>query len=168
ARKAAEQGPPKPYPAFTLYPHLIGYWSKKINTKICHFGRWGRVVNGVLTRVKEDGDWTTALQLYEARKEALYAGREPRARVVNGKVEPGDEVLTVKTLCNEFLTAKKVRHGRGKLTTRSFNDYHATPRGWEVPGGRARGPAGCWGRACRGRGRGRRNLTRLFASISAG
>jgi len=44
----ASAKPKKPYPEFPLYAHNLGYWSKKINKKILHFGRWGRVVKGKL------------------------------------------------------------------------------------------------------------------------
>src|SRR5262245_311200 len=93
---------PKPYPNFPLSPHALGYWAKRINGNLHYFGRWGRVVNGVVNPVSPDGDWQTALKLYEADRERLYAGREPRARLVNGHVEKGDEELTVALLCNEF------------------------------------------------------------------
>jgi len=46
-RKSSEQ-PQKPYPEFPLNPHPLGYWSKKLNKKIIHFGRWARVVKGRL------------------------------------------------------------------------------------------------------------------------
>ena len=41
--------PSKPYADLPLYPHSLGYWSKKILGKIHHFGRWGRVQKGMLT-----------------------------------------------------------------------------------------------------------------------
>ena len=39
ARKPPKR-PSKPYPKFPLNPHPLGYWSKKIDGKLMHFGRW--------------------------------------------------------------------------------------------------------------------------------
>jgi len=47
--------PKKPYPDFPPTPHNAGVWMKKINGRIYDFGRWARLVNGVLTRVDGDG-----------------------------------------------------------------------------------------------------------------
>ena len=38
-RKSTKPG--KLYPEFPLYAHPLGYWSKKIEGRIRHFGRWG-------------------------------------------------------------------------------------------------------------------------------
>jgi hypothetical protein len=59
-RKTAGR-PNKPYPEFPLYAHPLGYWSKKITTRIIYFGRWGRVVNGKLVHLPYEEGWRTAL-----------------------------------------------------------------------------------------------------------
>ena len=58
-RKPADR-PDKPYPDFPLYAHPLGYWSKKVAGVIRHYGRWGRVVNGVLTPVPYEAGWQEA------------------------------------------------------------------------------------------------------------
>lgn len=111
-RKATER-PPKPYPDFPLYPHPLGYWSKKIRGKTHHFGRWGRMVNGRLERAEGDG-WEEALVLYKAQADDLHAGRTPRAPTGG---------LTVADLCNRFLTAKVRAMEAGELGPRTFAEY---------------------------------------------
>ena len=115
SRKAADR-PKKPYPDFPLSPHPSGAWQKKILGKIHYFGKWGRIVNGKMVRIEGDG-WKEALELYKADAEALHAGRTPRVK--------GDE-LTVKHLCNAFLTAKKEKLDAGEMGERMFDEYKAT------------------------------------------
>lgn len=117
SRKAADERPPKPYADFPLYTHPLGYWSKKIRGTIHHFGRWGRVVAGQLVRVEGDG-WKEALEQYQVRKDDLYAGRKSR--------ETNKDTLTVKELCNRFLTAKLRKRTSGELGSRMFEDYKQT------------------------------------------
>ena len=116
-RKSTIDRPPKPYPDFPLCPSNLGYWQKKIKGKICYFGRWGRVVNGSMTRIQDDGCWQAALEEYELKREDLYAGRTPRV--------PSDG-LTVKDLCNRFLTAKTQKVNSGELSPRGFAEYRQT------------------------------------------
>ena len=97
SRKSSTGKPPKPYAKFPLTPHACGAWQKKILGKIKYFGRWGRVVNGTMTRVEGDG-WKQALELYKAQADDLHVGRTPRVK--------GD-TLTIADLCNRFLTAKQ-------------------------------------------------------------
>jgi len=115
ARKAAAGRPPKPYADFPLSPHASGTWQKKIRGKVHYFGKWGRVVNGVLTRVPGDG-WKEALELYKAVADDLHAGKTPR---------PKSDGLTVADLCNHFLTAKQRQTDAGELSARMFADYRA-------------------------------------------
>src|SRR3954465_8681941 len=88
ARKAADR-PKKPYPDFPLTPHASGAWQKKIHGKVHYFWKWARRVNGKLQRLPDDG-LPLALDLYNANKEAIFAGRTPRARIVDGKVTTSD------------------------------------------------------------------------------
>jgi integrase len=112
SRKAACR-PKKPDPDFPLSPHASGAWQKKILGKIHYFGKWGRVVNGKLTRVEGDG-WKEALELYKAQADDLHAGRTPRVK--------GDG-LTIAGLCNAFLTAKQRKRTSGELGARMFEEY---------------------------------------------
>jgi integrase len=116
ARKAPER-PKKPYPDFPLYPHPLGYWSKKILGRIHYFGRWARVVDGKLTPLPYDAAWKEALEQFQVQRDDLYAGRTPRVS--------GDQ-LTVGGLCNHFLTAKQQRLKAGKLGSRMFAEYKGT------------------------------------------
>ena len=117
-RKASSiDRPPKPYPDFPLSAANCGAWQKKIRGKIHYFGKWGRVVNGTLTRIQGDGCWRAALAEYKEKREALYAGRTPRV--------PGEE-LTVADLCNAFLTAKWHKFESREITARTFATYQST------------------------------------------
>src|SRR5260370_18333137 len=91
SRKAAKaiDKPPKPYPNFPLSPANCGSWQKKINGRIHYFGKWGRVVDGVLTRIQEDGCWQDALKEYEPQKDDLHAGRRPPGKPA--AAAPGDQ-----------------------------------------------------------------------------
>ena len=113
-RKSNVDRPPKPYPDFPLCPANNGCWQKKINGKVYYFSRWGKVVNGRMTRLAEDGCWQTALELYEKQRDALYAGRTPR---VEG------EGLTMAGLCNQFLTGKLRLVESGEIAPRTFAEY---------------------------------------------
>src|SRR5687768_13215651 len=107
--------PKKPYPDFPLTPHASGTWQKKILGKIHYFGRWARRVNGKLVRVEGDG-WKEALEAYKAVADDLHAGRTPRVH---------NDELTVESLLDHFLTAKKRKMEAGELTAASFAEYKA-------------------------------------------
>lgn len=92
--------PAKPYPDFPLFPHAAGQWAKKIRGKLHYFGKWN--------------DADGALAKYLAEKDALHAGRKPR---------PDPEALTVKELCNGFLSAKQTLVGGGELSPRTWAVY---------------------------------------------
>jgi integrase len=102
--------PKKPYPDFPLTPHASGAWQKKIRGRIHYFGKWARRVNGKLERLEGDG-WKEALELYKAQADDLHAGRTPRVK--------GDGV-TLKDLCNRFLTAKQRQWEAGEISGRMF------------------------------------------------
>jgi integrase len=116
-RKAPVARPPKPYLDFPLSPHPSGRWQKKIRGQIHYFGRWGQVVDGVMTRIEGDG-WKEALDLYIEQRDDLFAGRKPRPK--------GDGVgPTIADLCNAFLTAKERQRDAGEITARTFVEYMA-------------------------------------------
>ena len=117
SRKAAIDKPPKPYKDFPLTPHNSGAWMKKIRGSIYYFGKWGRRVNGVLVRIRPDGCWQQALEIYKAQADDLHAGRTPRTTT-------GD--LTVAALCNQFLTAKLRKLEAREITDRTFAEYKQT------------------------------------------
>jgi integrase len=116
SRKAADR-PPKPYKDFPLSPHASGAWCKKILGRVHYFGKWGRVINGKLTRIEGDG-WQSALELYQAQRDDLFAGRTPRGLK--------DDRLTVADLCNRFLTAKQRKMEAREIGARMFGEYKAT------------------------------------------
>jgi integrase len=92
--------PAKPYPEFPLTPHPAGYWCKKIRGKLHYFGPWS--------------DPDAALNAYLDQKDALHAGRTPRADF---------DALTVKDVANTFLNAKKEAADAGELSARTWADY---------------------------------------------
>lgn len=98
--------PRKPRADFPLFVHARGYWAKKVRQRLVYFGK-----------VADDPKGVAALEKWLAEKDALLAGRTPRAT--------GDG-LTVARLCNEFLTSKRSKLDSSELTPRSFADYHAT------------------------------------------
>jgi integrase len=106
----------RPYPGFPLSAHASGAWQKKVNGTTRYYGKWGVVRNGKLERLPDDG-WKAALAEYEQHREADHAGRARRI--------PGDE-LTLRDICNSFLTAKKQLLDAGEITVRSFGEYRET------------------------------------------
>src|SRR5262245_7587513 len=115
-RKARNGRPPKPRKDFPLYPHPAGYWARKINGKLRYFGRWGKVVDGVVERLPGDG-WIEAEALYESQRADLYAGRVPASvRIKNGET-------ALKVLCNEFRTAKLRAMEAGAIGGRMYDEY---------------------------------------------
>lgn len=86
---------------------------KKIRGTIYYFGTWARRVEGKLVRVEGDGA-TEAEAAYNAVREDLHAGRTPR-------VSAGG--LTVKELCNRFLSAKLRKVEAAEMGQRAFRDY---------------------------------------------
>jgi integrase len=92
--------PAKPYPEYPLTPHPSRQWCKKIRGRIVYFGKW------------EDPDG--ALKKYLEQKDALHAGRKPRANL---------DTFTVKDAANEFLNAKQDLVNAGELSPRTFAGY---------------------------------------------
>jgi integrase len=118
-KKLKLRKPPKPYKDFPLSPHNSGKWQKKILGRIYYFGRWGRVHNGKMQRVDNDG-WKEALVSYEAQRDDLYAGRVPTHDDGN------NDRLVMKDVANRFLTEKKRLLDSGELSIRTFDEYKET------------------------------------------
>jgi integrase len=95
--------PAKPYEGFPLFPHATKRWCKKIRGKQHYFGPW------------DDPDG--ALEKFLEQRDDLYAGRTPRAN---------KDGLTVRDLCNRFMTAKKSQRDAGDIVSRTYVSYLAT------------------------------------------
>jgi len=93
----------KPYRSFPLTPHRNGQFCKKIRGKIHYFG--------TVT------DPEQALANYHRHCEGLHSGH---VTSVPKKAAP----ITLRQLANEFLNAAATRRDAGRLTSRSFTDYH--------------------------------------------
>ena len=91
----------KPEPDFPLFLHRTGQWAKKVRGRTHYFG----------------SNPDAALTKYVEQRDDLQAGRTPRTR--------SDE-LTVRDLCNRFLTSKKSLLESGELSPRTWRDYYAS------------------------------------------
>ncbi|MFZ1935115.1 MAG: tyrosine-type recombinase/integrase [Thermoguttaceae bacterium] len=95
----------KPRPDFPLFPHATGRWAKKVRGRLVYFGK-----------VADDPKGQAALARWLEQKDDLLAGRTPRVA--------GDG-LTVRDLCNRFLSNRQAKMLAGELSPISFADYHA-------------------------------------------
>lgn len=95
--------PLKPYPEFPLFPDHRGQWVKKIRGKRHYFGPWG--------------NWQAALDKYLEQKDALHAGRTPRASGVG---------LTLLGLCDLFLDQKETEVDSGEIKASTYREYKHT------------------------------------------
>ncbi len=102
-KKAAK--PPKPYADFPLFAHATKRWCKKIKGKLIYFGPWG----------DPDG----ALAKFLDERDAWFAGRNPRK---NGRPDG----LTIRDLCNRFLTSKERLLAAGDLVEVTFRLHKET------------------------------------------
>ncbi|MBE3096316.1 MAG: hypothetical protein IMZ44_04205 [Planctomycetes bacterium] len=93
--------PAKPFPSFPLTPHNNGQWCKKIRGKIHFFGVWE--------------DPHAAHDRYLRVAEDLHAGREPHRTL-------SPDAVTVKNLCNHYLTYHLRRAEAGEIGHRWFED----------------------------------------------
>ena len=85
---------------------LRGYWAKKVRGRLVYFGK-----------VADDPKGKAALDKWLEQKDDLLAGRTPRVA--------GDG-LTIRDLCNRFLSNRQAKMLAGELSPISFADYHAT------------------------------------------
>jgi integrase len=94
----------KPRPDFPLFAHQRGYWCKKVRGQLRYFGK-----------VADDPKGKAALELWLTQRDDLLAGRAPRT--------PGDG-LTVRDLCNRFLSVKEASIGTREITQRHFDNLY--------------------------------------------
>src|SRR5262245_17038824 len=104
--KSKHSRPDKPYPDFPLFAHASGRWAKKIRGKLYYFGYW---------KGKQAAPWQAALDKYQEQRDDLHAGRTPRV---------SSDGLTLRDLCNRYLTSKRHRLDSGEITPRSFHDNY--------------------------------------------
>jgi integrase len=103
--------PAKPYDAFPLSVHATGRWCKKIRGKIRYFGTWD--------------DWEAALAEYERKAPFYFAGKEPPS-----EFDIDDpNVLTIRSLCGEYLLAKKQQLDSKELSQRHFDELKVASNG---------------------------------------
>lgn len=88
---------------FPLWLHPTGQYAKKIRGRYFYFGK----------------DKAAALAEYVRVRDDLESGRVPRPKA------DGD-ALTVRELCNRFLTHKRAKVDAGELTARTWAQYHDT------------------------------------------
>jgi integrase len=107
-----------------LYPHPLGYWSRKVGGKLYHFGRWGRSVKGVVVADpgKEPG-YVEALAEHNRQFPEIAAGRVTETVIVP---RAAAEVFTVRNLCNAFLESKLSLLDSKEIAPRTFAEYRQT------------------------------------------
>ena len=96
---ATRKKPSKPHPDFPLSPHRNGQWSKKVKGKRHYFGLWA--------------DPGAALAEWNEHKDHLLQHGEK-------KRDDADGSLTIKSLADHFLTAKKQRLDSEELSPRTY------------------------------------------------
>ena len=97
--------PAKPYPSFPLFPHDRGYWAKKIDGKLCYFGRWDGP-DGPKPEV--------ALAKYCEQTQPTDVPRSVTHR------------WTLAEALNQFLKSRKARVEAGELAQATWREYKST------------------------------------------
>lgn len=102
--RKANSKPDKPYKDFPLFPHDSGRWAKKIRGKLHYFGRWNTKQDNKIVHVDDVGaSAQQAVDLYNAQRDDLYAGRTARPQ--------RDIGYMLQDLCNHgALTVLLLRH----------------------------------------------------------
>jgi integrase len=105
------------HPAFPLFPLPAAVypgkpdhrrWAKKVRGKLHYFGK-----------IESDPKGEAALVEWLRVKDDLIAGK-PRPS------KDGEDRLTLRELCNEFLAAKRAALKSGSVAPRTFSSYHRT------------------------------------------
>jgi len=105
AKSTKTAKPSKPRPDFPLYAHASGRWAQRIRGKIHYFGKWH--------------DPHAAFEEYVERRDALFAGRQPRSK---------RQGFTVKDACDNYLHARKQKVESGELAAVTWGDYQLTAK----------------------------------------
>ncbi len=100
--------PTKPSKSFPLTAHNNGQWCKKIRGKIHFFGTWENP--------------QAALDAYLRVAANLHAGRQPRQPSLCG------DDITVKNVCNNYLTYQQSKVEAGEISPQWFDDCSRTVR----------------------------------------
>lgn len=124
-RRKTSDRPKKPYNEFPLYPHPLGYWSRKVDGKLLHFGRWGRIIKGKLERLPYEKGYKDALRLHNARINAAKLGDIAECVVLPEKQQLTKDTRKVSLayVANRFLTAKNNRLEAKEISPRTFSEY---------------------------------------------
>ncbi|MBX3440086.1 MAG: tyrosine-type recombinase/integrase [Planctomycetaceae bacterium] len=110
--------PEKPYKGFPLFAHDSGRWAKKIRRKLHFFGRWANTVAGTLVQVDDVGaSAQAALEKLNREWPYLMEGRTPPPVDTRAGV-------SLRDVCNAFLTSKRNKLQAGELEQRTFRDYY--------------------------------------------
>jgi integrase len=96
--------PRKPSRDFPLFVHATGRWAKKVRGRFVYFGK-----------TADDPKGAAALNLWLDQRDDLLAGRTPRVKA---------DGLTVRDVCNRFLTTKSHLVDTNEITARHFADLH--------------------------------------------
>jgi len=102
AKLAKSKKPHKPYRSFPLTAHNNGQWCKKILGKVHFFGIWA--------------DPQGALDRYLGVAADLHAGRQPQLATLS------PDVMTVKYVCNHYLTHQQQKVDSGEIGPRWLED----------------------------------------------
>lgn len=98
--------PRKPRADFPLFPHGSGRWCKKVRGKFFYFGK-----------VADDPKGEAALELWLSQRDEILAGRKPR---------PADGKVSLRHICNIFLTYKEKLVEAGEIKQTTWDDYYRT------------------------------------------
>jgi len=97
---------------------VTGRWAKKIRGKLHYFGPWGHKRGGQVVPVDDmAASAQQAVDLYQDQRDDLHAGRTPRVKAGG---------LTVASLCNELLNAKRMLMDTGEIQIRTFANYRVS------------------------------------------
>ena len=102
AKHKKPRKPSKPHPSFPLTAHNNGQWCKKIRGKVHFFGVWS--------------DPQGSLDNYLRIAADLHAGRQPQQATLSL------DVMTVKDVCNHYLTHQKHKVDSGEIGPRWLED----------------------------------------------
>jgi integrase len=117
--KTKQFRPAKPFEGFPLFAHASGRWAKKIRGRLHYFGRWGHK-RGTQVDPVDDVEASARQALDKLNQEWPYLseGRNPPVDTSGG--------VTIRDLCNAFLTTKRNRLDAGELSAHSFAKYYET------------------------------------------